>query len=472
MGFTLDKPNAFFESFERKGGANLKTTHYCPGCGHGIVHKLLAEAIDELAIQDRTILITSIGCSVFMYYYFDTSAVACAHGRAPAAGTAVSRGIPDSITVSYQGDGDLSAIGTSHIIHAANRGENMIVLFINNNNYGMTGGQLAPTTLLGQITSTSPYGRSALNEGYPIRMSEIIAGLEAPVLVARTSVSSPIHIRETKRLIQRGLQAQIDKKGFSFIEILSMCPTNWHMTPVDSAKWIEEDVVKTFPLKIFKDEIDQRPTQQRPRSNPSFSEIVRTLGIKDPQYFEDKSFPYSGKELKIKIAGFGGQGILSLGLVLANLGIRKGLEATWLPSYGPEMRGGVANCSVVLSENKIASPVVEKPDILIAMNKPSLFRFAAQVPENGIILYNSSMSDELPEGIRAKCYAVKATDLAIQAGNIKAANTVCLAAVSKVAGLFTEENLHNYIREQFKKNTLVEQNNKAIDFGWQNTVSL
>ncbi len=469
MAFSLEKPNAFYDKFERKGG-NLETTHYCPGCGHGIVHKLLAETMDELGIQDRTIMVDAIGCSVFKYYYFEASSVSVGHGRAPAAGTAISRAHSDAITISYQGDGDLSSIGMSHIIHAANRGENLIVIFINNNNYGMTGGQIAPTTLIGQKTTTSPFGRNPLNEGYPIHMSELIANLQAPVLSARTAVNTPPHIRETKRLLQRGLQAQCDKKGFVLIEILSPCPTNWHKTPVEACQWIENEVIKTYPLGIWKDEIDSREPQIRTRRTPNYQECVNMLGIQAPDLFSDQSWAYTGKELRIKVAGFGGQGVLSLGLALANMNMRKGREVTWLPSYGPEMRGGVANCSIVVSDKPIGSPVVERPDILVAMNQPSLAKFGPLVPEEGTIFYNKTMVDQVPEGLVARLCPLDATDIAIQAGNIKAANMVFLAFIANVMKLFSWKEIEQYLTDQFKKDTVRELNKVAAQSGWNATV--
>ncbi|MDO4587338.1 MAG: 2-oxoacid:acceptor oxidoreductase family protein [Planctomycetia bacterium] len=466
----LEKPASFFASFDRKGkNGNLQTTHYCPGCGHGIVHKLLAQSLDDLEIQDKTILIAPVGCAVFMYYYFETACISSPHGRAPALATAVSRCHSDAITISYQGDGDLAAIGTSHIIHAANRGENMIVIFINNSNYGMTGGQMAPTTLLGQKTTTSPYGRSLLNDGPPIKMAELIAGLESPILVARSSISSPKNILETKKLIQRGLQAQKDQKGFVFLEILAPCPTNWHKTPVEACRWIDEEVVKIYPLGILKDVVETRQPQIRKLAVLDFQTVIEKLDIRPTKMF-DRMTSLNGRELRIKIAGFGGQGVLSLGHAFANLALQKGLEVTWLPSYGPEVRGGVANCSVVLSEKMIGSPIVERPNILIAMNKPSLFRFAPLVSDQGIIFYNGSMIDQVPDQLAAPLYRVEASDLAIQAGNVKMANTVFLAAVSKHLNLYSLDELHDYIDSLFTEPNIHQKNRTAVDLGWNSEI--
>jgi 2-oxoglutarate ferredoxin oxidoreductase subunit beta len=233
----------------------LKKTpfHYCPGCGHSIVHKLICEVIDELNLQEKTIGIPPPGCSVFAYNYFDVDMAESAHGRGAAVATGIKRAYPEIIVFTYQGDGDLAGIGTAETIHAANRGENITTIFINNAVYGMTGGQMAPTTLTGQKTSTTPYGRDKSLEGHPIRMSEILATIEATAYLERVAVNSPAHIRKTKQAIKKAFQAQIDKLGFSMVEILSPCPTNWKMTPLQAWQWIDKEMVQTFPLGVLKD---------------------------------------------------------------------------------------------------------------------------------------------------------------------------------------------------------------------------
>jgi 2-oxoisovalerate ferredoxin oxidoreductase beta subunit len=217
------KPASFYQTFERKG-AGEHITHYCPGCGHGTIHKLIAEAIDHLGIQDRTIMCSPVGCAVFAYYYFDTGNVQCAHGRAPAVATGIKRTRPDSVVICYQGDGDLAAIGTAEIIHAANRGENLSVFFVNNATYGMTGGQLAPTTLVGQKTLTTPLGRNESSDGAPIGVSELLNALKAPVFIERVSLATPAQVLKTRAVIRKALKNQLERKGFSFVEILSPCP--------------------------------------------------------------------------------------------------------------------------------------------------------------------------------------------------------------------------------------------------------
>ncbi|KPJ62546.1 MAG: 2-oxoglutarate oxidoreductase [Planctomycetes bacterium DG_23] len=228
-------------------------THYCAGCGHGIVHRIIAEIIDEWNLRERTIGLAPVGCAVLAYVYLDIDMSEAAHGRTPAVATGLKRAMPDKIILSYQGDGDLAAIGTAEIIHAANRGENFTTIFINNAVYGMTGGQMAPTTILGQTTATSPYGREAKREGHPLRASELLAGLEGTAYIERVSVSSPANIRKTKRAMQKAIKTQAEGRGFSLVEILSPCPTYWHMDSVEAMKFIDEEMTKTFPLGVYKD---------------------------------------------------------------------------------------------------------------------------------------------------------------------------------------------------------------------------
>src|SRR5215470_11204568 len=222
------KSSAFYDVYERKGELQHQT-HYCPGCGHGVAHKLIAEALGELNAQDDTIFVSPVGCSVFAYYYFDVGNVQAAHGRAPAVATAVKRGCPGKIVISYQGDGDLAAIGTAEIVHAANRGEKITVFFINNAIYGMTGGQMAPTSLVGQLTTTSPWGRRPTNEGLPLRMAELLATLEAPAYIERVALCDNKNIMKTRKAVRKALDLQRKGVGFSFVEILSPCPTIWKM---------------------------------------------------------------------------------------------------------------------------------------------------------------------------------------------------------------------------------------------------
>jgi 2-oxoglutarate ferredoxin oxidoreductase subunit beta len=228
------------------------STHYCPGCGHGTIHRLIAEVIDELGIREKTVVVAPVGCAVLLYNYFDLDSFEAAHGRAPAIATGCKRVHPELIVFTYQGDGDLAAIGTAETVHAAARGEKITTIFVNNAVYGMTAGQMAPTTLIGQKTTTTPDGRSAERAGYPIRVCEMLATLEGAAYVARVSVSSPKNVVQAKRAIKKAFETQIKGLGYSIVEVLSQCPTNWHMTPAESVKWVDEKMAPYFPLGEFK----------------------------------------------------------------------------------------------------------------------------------------------------------------------------------------------------------------------------
>lgn len=229
------------------------SSHYCPGCGHGIAHRLVCEAIDELGIQNDTIGIAPVGCAAMIYDYMDTDYCEAPHGRAPAVATGIKTVRPDKIVYTYQGDGDLASIGMAEIIHAANRGQNITVIFINNAIYGMTGGQMAPTTLIGQRASTCPLGRDVKVNGYPIRVSELLAALPAPGYVTRVTVAQPKYIIKAKQAIKQAFRNQVDGKGFSLVEVLSSCPTNWGMRPVEAFDWLISSMIPYYPLGVFKD---------------------------------------------------------------------------------------------------------------------------------------------------------------------------------------------------------------------------
>lgn len=234
---------------------SLKSTpfHYCPGCGHSILHRLIGEVIDEMGIQDRTIGIPPAGCAVLAYFYFDIDMGEASHGRAAALATGMKRALPDRIIFTYQGDGDIAAIGTAETIHAAARGEKFTTFFVNNGVYGMTGGQMAPTTVIGQVTTTSPGGRMEGRDGNPLNLSEMLAVAKGSAYIERTSLSSPANILKTKRAIAKAFRVQMEGKGFSLVEVLSPCPTNWKMEPVEACRWIDEVMSKHFPLGVLKD---------------------------------------------------------------------------------------------------------------------------------------------------------------------------------------------------------------------------
>lgn len=238
--------------FERTRGLTSKPFHYCPGCTHGIIHRLVAEVLVELNVLEKTVGVCPVGCAVFAYDYFNCDMIEAAHGRAPAVATGVKRVLPDRVVFTYQGDGDLAAIGTAEIVHAAARGEKITTIFVNNAIYGMTGGQMAPTTLLGQKTTTTPFGRRAEEAGYPLRVAEMLATIEGAAYVARVAVNSPKNVIQAKRVIRRAFEVQLAGLGFSLVEILSTCPTNWGMSPPEALRWLEEKMIPVYPLGEFK----------------------------------------------------------------------------------------------------------------------------------------------------------------------------------------------------------------------------
>jgi len=244
--------------FKRPDSMKETPLRYCPGCSHGTLHRMIAQAVDELGVRERTVGIAPVGCAVFAYEYLDFDMLEAAHGRPPAACTAMKRLMPDRLIFSYQGDGDLASIGTSEIIHAANRGENFTVIFVNNATYGMTGGQMAPTTLLGQKTTTTQSGRSAKGDGYPLRVCEMLATLDAPYFIERTSMDSAKGAVKTRNAIKKAFRYQLEGRGFTFVEVLSLCPTNWGMEPLEAVKWMRGPMRDAFPVRVFKDK--GRPT--------------------------------------------------------------------------------------------------------------------------------------------------------------------------------------------------------------------
>ena len=239
--------------FEKTRLLTDKPFHYCPGCTHGIIHRLVAEALDELGVGDKAVGVAPVGCAVFAYDYFNCDMMEAAHGRAPAVATGIKRVLPDRAVFTYQGDGDLASIGTAEIVHAATRGEKITVIFVNNAIYGMTGGQMAPTTLPGQVTTTSPYGRDVSHCGYPVRVSEMLSTLNGPAYIERVSVHDVPHIKKAKAAIKKAFQLQMEGRGFTLVEVLSTCPTNWGKTPKEAFEWLKSDMLPTYPLGVYKD---------------------------------------------------------------------------------------------------------------------------------------------------------------------------------------------------------------------------
>jgi len=460
------KANAFYCEYERKSELQHQT-HYCPGCGHGIAHKLIAKAIDELGIQDRTVLVSPVGCSVFAYYYFDVGNVQVAHGRAPAVATALKRALPHGIVISYQGDGDLAAIGSAEILHAANRGEPITVFFVNNAIYGMTGGQMAPTTPLGEKTTTSPFGRSIWNEGYPLHVSEVLASLEAPVFIERVALGNNKMIQTASRAIKKALDNQVKGLGFSLVEILSPCPTIWKMEPDKAQEWVREELTKVYPLANFRDRTKEaQPRPARPAA-PTLDELPALLHTKGARRETPTAAPLppAAIDLRIKVAGFGGQGVLMLGQVLAESGLDMGLNVSWLPSYGPEMRSGTSHCHVRISKDPIDSPLISRPDILLALNEPSLHKFLPAVAPDGWVLYNGTA---LPDDARRRDVRYIVAPFAAIAdgiGDIRAANVVMLGALLEATGILDNAAVDGALQRLVKGQRWLELDRAALEAG-------
>jgi len=247
--------------FEKTKGLTDAAMHYCPGCTHGIIHRLIAEALQEMNLLGKAIGIAPVGCAVFAYNYFNCDMAQAAHGRAPAVATGLKRARPESIVFTYQGDGDLAAIGMAETVHAAARGENITIIFVNNAIYGMTGGQMAPTTLIGQVTQTSPYGRDMAYSGFPLRVSEMLSTVEGAAYIERVSVDTVKNVRNTKKAIKKAFQVQAEGLGFSMVEILSSCPTNWGIDPVESLDWIRQKMMPVYPLGVYKNKTEAKVTK-------------------------------------------------------------------------------------------------------------------------------------------------------------------------------------------------------------------
>ena len=463
----FEKSSSFYNVFERKTGPALEATHYCPGCGHGNIHKMIAEAMEDLGIKEKTVFVSPVGCSVFGYYYFDCGNFQAAHGRAPAVGTGVKRANPDAIVISYQGDGDLAAIGTAETIHAANRGENITVFFVNNAIYGMTGGQMAPTTMIGQRSMTTPLGRQETVHGNPIRMAELLATLPTPTYIERVAIGNSKHIMKARKAIRKALQIQVEGKGYSFVEILATCPTGWKMDPVMSREWLIDDMIKVFPLGVFKDEADNRDEGDWHRPYESFDPTKVNAYLDKMKSAFDKAEPSElAYELNCKFAGFGGQGILSLGLFLSQIGMRAGHQVSWFPAYGPEMRGGTANCSVNVSQTRIGTPLVDHPNVLVVMNQPSLDAFEKEVADGGLIIVDTTIVEGRPDGERLQTVLIPASGLADEVGTPKVANVVVLGALVAATDAFTREFAMSTLRAVIKKKNLIDMNMEAFNKGY------
>ncbi|MCA9552180.1 MAG: 2-oxoacid:acceptor oxidoreductase family protein [Myxococcales bacterium] len=460
----------FYDRFERHAhGEGLKghATHYCPGCGHGLAHKYLAEAIDELGIQDRTVAVSPVGCAVFLYYYFDVGNTQAAHGRAPAVAIGHKVANPDSIVISYQGDGDLASIGLAEIVHAAQLGLPITVIFINNAIYGMTGGQMAPTTLTGMKTATSPDGRGPL-QGMPMKVAEMLATLDGTVYVERCALFDAKQRTRAKKAIKKGLELQIENRGFSLIEILAECPTHLRMDPPAAEKWVEEAMLPIFPLGVKKDvDAEVRPPLPTPTFDPErvmaviggSAEVVQKHCVGFPQHIHPS-------DIALKLAGAGGDGAQTAAMLLARAGINEGFDATHIPSYGPESRGGTSYADVHVASKEVLSPASPHPHILVAFNAPSLAKFGPTVLEGGTIVHDSSVISDPPAFEGIKVYGVPFLELATALGRPLVKNVVALGALQAATNLFPAETLLTTIRQALAdKCALIPLNEQAFREG-------
>lgn len=408
-------------------------THFCPGCGHGNLLKFVDEAITALKAEQKTIWVSPVGCGGLTDSYLSVSHVLSAHGRASAVGTAVKRLNPDALVIVSQGDGDLASIGLLEAIHAANRGENLTVFFVNNANFGMTGGQMAPTTMLGQRTATSVTGRTLADHGAPLKICEILSQLEGPAYIARVAIGSEKQLLEAERCIRHAIENQLNGVGYSFVEILSPCPSNWHLSPAEARERVAHEMTQTFPTGIFRDtsrsEWIRMRRQVQPYHEHDTAPVFETITY-------ETSLQSAGRLQGIEqltsicCAGFGGQGVMTLGRQIAKCALETGLEATWIPSYGPEMRGGVANCFVRIDKKRISSPIVKNPNILFAMNQPALDTFLPRVVPGGTVIYDCDVAQIHTSRTDIQIIAVPATSQAAASGQPKNANMLLLNAWS------------------------------------------
>ena len=470
--------SVFYDKFQRHSeGAGLKanSTHYCPGCGHGLAHKFLAEAIDELGVQDRTVAISPVGCSVFLYYYFDVGNSQAAHGRASVVALGHKFANPDSVVVSYQGDGDLASIGLAETIATAQLGAPITVIFINNAIYGMTGGQMAPTTLMGQTATTCPTGRNQYN-GQPMKMAEIIAGLDGPIYVERVALFDAKQRIKAKKAIRKALRNQVEGRGYSFIEVLAECPTHLKMSPEETESWVKDFMEPVFPLGVKKD-LTVEPWFHR---NPPSFEGAKILQLAGASYEHPvrhcSGFPthLAPADISLKLAGSGGDGAQTAAMLIARSGINEGFDATHIPSYGPESRGGTSYADIHVAEEEVLNPGSPDPQILIAFNAPSLAKFGPTVRKGGVVIYDSSVVSDAPLlDPSIKVFPVPFTGIATDLGKAVVKNIVALGALQAATGIFPKETFLDAIRVALKeKCALIPLNEEAFAWGIKSVEAL
>ncbi len=463
--------SVFYKRFDRHDhGEGIKghATHYCPGCGHGLVHKYLAEAVDELGIQERTIAVSPVGCAVFLYYYLDVGNTQAAHGRAPAVAIGHKLANPDSIVVSYQGDGDLASIGLAEIIQLAQIGLPISVIFVNNAIYGMTGGQMAPTTLLGMSTTTSPTGRTKAM-GEPLRVAEIMAEMDGPIYVERVALFNNKQRFRARKAITKALRLQVEGKGFAFVEVLSECPTHLRMSPEEAERWVEEFMTSVFPLGVKKDlEVEPWFRPEPPVFAPEVlldaigasSESIERFATGFPEHLD-------AVDIALKFAGAGGDGAQTIAKLACQTAINEGFDATYIPSYGPESRGGTSYADVHVASEEVLSPAVPNPHVLVAFNAPSLAKFGPTVRPNGVVVYDETVISETPQlDPTIRMLGVPFTRIAHDLGKVRVKNVVALGAVQAATSFLPEESLRAAMARILKTDcTLLELNEKAFSAG-------
>jgi 2-oxoisovalerate ferredoxin oxidoreductase beta subunit len=463
--------STFYERFERHdhaAGLKARTTHYCPGCGHGLVHKLLAEAIDALGVQDRTVAVSPVGCSVLLHYYLDVGNTQAAHGRAPAVALGHKLANPKSVVVSYQGDGDLASIGLAEIIQAAQLGIPITVIFVNNAIYGMTGGQLAPTTLMGQKTSTSPTGRNR-GMGQPLRMAELIAQIDGPVYVERVALYDAKQRTRAGKAIKKAVDLQARDVGFAFVEVLAECPTHLGLSPVEAEAWVRDRMVPVFPLGVKKDVTPEPwPAWPVPTFDPArVLEAIGGLSSPVPRFCQ--GFPRTpwGDDIAFKLAGAGGDGAQTAALLITKAAINEGFDATHIPSYGPESRGGTSYADVRFAEGEVLSPAAPHPHVLMAFNAPSLARFGPEVVPGGVVVYDSSIVTTPPAlDASVRVVGVPCTEIAHGLGRVVVKNVVALGALLGATRLFPEQTFLAALRQALAaRPALLPMNEQALDLG-------
>ena len=465
--------SVFFRQFERHdhaSGIKAHATTYCPGCGHGLVQQYLAEAIDELGVQDRTVLVSPVGCSVFSYYYFDVGNTQAAHGRAPAVALGHKTANPDSIVISYQGDGDLASIGLAEIISTAQMGIPLTVIFVNNAIFGMTGGQMAPTTLVGQPTTTTPTGRT-LFSGQPLKVAEMIAGLDGPVFVERVALYDNRRRTHAKRSIKKALELQVNGAGFALIEVLAECPTHLNLQPEAAEAWVRDQMEPVFPLGVKKDVTDGPGYPTIPTPTFDTERTLAALGTTtDRPERHATTFPthLDAEDVSLKLAGAGGDGAQTTAMLITRAAINEGFDSTHIPSYGPESRGGTSYADVHVAMKEVLAPAAPHPHLLVAFNSPSLAKFGPTVRPGGTIIYDSSiiatLPDTLPEGVRV--VVVPFTVVAKELGSVVVKNVVALGALQGVTQIFPKETFLTAIRTALGgKRALVTLNEQAFERG-------